>query len=81
MLSIAIRTCRKEAWKIVKARRHEIERVYVHDAKALDLQLVVKVTMTLSNGKDIESEFIARMLLQEQPEGNVKIKLYTVVAV
>jgi len=69
----ALRHSRDKAWTIIQSRRHTVQRVYVHDAEAKDLLIIGTVAMGFPNGKELASEFTARILFAGD-----KIKNYNV---
>ncbi|KAI9836765.1 MAG: hypothetical protein M1819_000930 [Sarea resinae] len=60
-----IRRSRDNAWRVIETRRHEILKAYVADLEGRDVMLIGKVQMGLRNGKTVDSEFTARMVVDE----------------
>ncbi|KAH9821430.1 snoaL-like domain-containing protein [Teratosphaeria destructans] len=62
----AISNSRATAWTQVSARRHTIQRVYVHDDVAQDLMALGTVEMVLRNGDSRVSKFAARLVINAE---------------
>lgn len=58
-----IRKSRKQAWNVITKRRHEILQVYMDDPGDRDLMLRGTIECELVNGKQLKSNFGARLVL------------------
>jgi hypothetical protein len=63
---------RKNAWSIVKKRKHSVKRVYVHNTDFSDLMLLGSVEMTVADGQSVDMEFTARMVVQLGPPARLQ---------
>lgn len=70
---------RKNAWKTVKYRQHQVLKVYVNDADTTDLFIVGSLTMEDLEGVKSSREFVARMEVEQVPSVGFKIRQYSVV--
>ena len=61
-----IRKSREMAWIDYTSRRHEILRVYTHDAQGFDLLALGRVDLGLRNGSAVQEEFVARFVVDEK---------------
>jgi hypothetical protein len=75
---VELRRCRDNAWKVIRKRRHEIQKIYVANAEAADLLLLGRVGAELNSGKTITSEFAARLVIDNADITLPKVKLYQV---
>ena len=73
-----ISNCRAQAWKVITFRHHRIERVFAGDPKGKDLLLVGKLEARTKDESDgtTFTEFAGRLLVEETPEGKVKLSSY-----
>jgi hypothetical protein len=60
---------------VITTRHHEIQRVYVNDVAGRDLMLIGAVHMDLKNGKSIQGEFTARLVVHESYVGTENSRL------
>ncbi|KAI1623306.1 hypothetical protein EDD37DRAFT_634328 [Exophiala viscosa] len=76
-----IRKSREYAWIDYTSRRHEMLRVYAHDALGLDLLVIGRVEMGVRNGRTVNEEFVARFVVDEatleskSPNGDDGVRL------
>jgi len=66
---------------VVAKRSHSVLRVYAHDADCSDIMLLGSVDMGLANGRSVEMEFAARMVIARDAASSSKLELYQVWAV
>jgi hypothetical protein len=74
---LAIAKSREHAWDIVTARKHEVTKVYAHDAAGTDLLLLGKMEAIVKSGKKAEIQFSGRVVVNETPAG-ARMKSYQV---
>ena len=73
-----IEKCRETAWTTVRARHHEVEKVYLNDAEGLQL-VITGVVIVKGVDKTPEThEFVAWALLVGSQSENPRIKHYQV---
>ena len=79
----AISHSRDHAWDKIAGRRHNIFKVFVNDKEGHDLFLLGKVRMDLRNGKNVDSDFTAHILVdaESHASGSPRISLMQVFAV
>lgn len=78
---VAIRASRKNAWNVVKTRRHKLNRAYVFDSDATDILVMGTLLQGLANGQSLSSEWVARICFQQMPGESLKIRSHQVWAV
>lgn len=63
-------------WAGIKKRRHEVQKVFVHDEKADDLTISGRITWNVSDGGVLEDGFIHRLVLDVGDAQKPKIKMF-----
>ncbi|KAH6697411.1 hypothetical protein F5X68DRAFT_226786 [Plectosphaerella plurivora] len=74
----AIINSRKSAWDAIDRRDHEVLRVYTGAAGYNDILIIGRLTVDFKSGKQVTSEFIARIEFEEGTQSTPKAKLYQI---
>ncbi|KAK5210839.1 hypothetical protein LTR47_001560 [Exophiala xenobiotica] len=80
--SEAISRSRDNAWKLITKRHHVIQQVFVNDKEGSDLMVLGRVEMEFRNGKSLEQDFTARVVvnLESKAAGTPRFELMQVFA-
>jgi len=73
-----IKVSRIAAWKVVTSRQHKILKVYTCTDDASDLLSIGLAKMGLINGKNLEGNFLSRIIFEDIKSPNLKMKLFQV---
>ncbi|KAF3009196.1 hypothetical protein E8E14_006300 [Neopestalotiopsis sp. 37M] len=74
----AIKNSRKTAWDNINRRNHEVLRVYTASSTYNDIMLVGRLIVDFKNGKQVDAEFIARIVFAGTTGENLQANLYQV---
>lgn len=80
-MAIEIAASRAGSWGMQESRSHRVLRVYTLSPTHNDILVLGSLEAHLSNGRDVEEEFVARIVLEGDTTTDPKAALYRVYSV